>query len=121
MRKILLLLWICLYPLSMSINANGPNPPMNLDVIKLRNKKIKPHEDLADVYCYVDKGCLNIIFEVSEGMSSVQLYDNDVLFYNDVHLTTNRILIPVFGIMNPIDVVIRTSQGNEYLGEVFPN
>lgn len=100
-------------PNTLSSNGSGPKH------VKLNNNKIKPRDVTHDnvVECTIENGWLTITFEEPEGWATVTLKDGGIdVMASGTYDTASIIKFPLLHTGNPIQILIRTSEGNEYEG-----
>lgn len=98
-----------------TLSSNGSGPKY----VKLQNKGLKPRDVTHDnvVECTVDNGWLTITFEEPEGWATVTLKDAGInVMASGTYDTASIIKFPLLHTGNPIQVLIHTTEGNEYEG-----
>lgn len=98
-----------------TLSSNGSGPKY----VKLQNKGLKPRDVTHDnvVECTVDNGWLTITFEEAEGWATVTLKDAGInVMASGTYDTASIIKFPLLHTGNPIQVLIHTTEGNEYEG-----
>lgn len=98
-----------------TLSSNGSGPKY----VKLQNKGLKPRDVTRDnvVECTVDNGWLTITFEEPEGWATVTLKDGGIdVMASGTYDTASIIKFPLLHTGNPIQILVRTSEGNEYEG-----
>ena len=73
------------------------------------------HDNVVE--CTVDNGWLTITFEEPEGWATVTLKDAGInVMASGTYDTASIIKFPLLNTGNPIQILVRTSEGNEYEG-----
>lgn len=98
-----------------TLSSNGSGPKY----VKLQNKGLKPRDVTHDnvVECTIENGWLTITFEEPEGWATVTLKDAGInVMASGTYDTASIIKFPLLNTGNPIQILVRTSEGNEYEG-----
>lgn len=86
-------------------------------VIKPTNPKPRDTGHDNSIECTVDNGWLTITFEEAEGWATVTLKDAGInVMASGTYDTASIIKFPLLHTGNPIQILIHTTEGNEYEG-----
>lgn len=100
-------------------NQNGGSSSGVVVRIIKRSTNPRPRDVTHDnvVECTVDNGWLTITFEEPEGFATVTLKDAGInVMASGTYDTASIIKFPLLHTGNPIQVLIHTTEGNEYEG-----
>ncbi len=100
-------------------NQNGGSSSGVVVRIIKRTTNPRPRDVTHDnvVECTVDNGWLTITFEEPEGLATVTLKDAGVnVMATGTYETSMVIQFPILYTGNPIQIIISTTEGNEYEG-----
>lgn len=105
--------------LSPSLSANTSSGKDSVKKLVLKPTNPRPRDVTHDnvVECTVDNGWLTITFEEPEGWATVTLKDAGInVMASGTYDTASIIKFPLLNTGNPIQILVRTSEGNEYEG-----
>jgi hypothetical protein len=119
MKKFIAFLLVFGILLSPSLSANTSSGKDSVKKLVLKPTNPRPRDVTHDnvVECTVDNGWLSITFEEPEGWATVTLKDagiNDMA--SGTYDTASIIKFPLLHTGNPIQILIHTTEGNEYEG-----
>lgn len=119
MKKFIAFLLVFGILLSPSLSANTSSGKDSVKKLVLKPTSPRPRDVTHDnvVECTVDNGWLTITFEESEGLATVTLKDAGInVMASGTYDTASIIKFPLLHTGNPIQILIHTSDGNEYEG-----
>lgn len=119
MKKFIAFLLVFGILLSPSLSANTSSGKDSVKKLVLKPTNPRPRDVTHDnvVECTVDNGWLTITFEEPEGWATVTLKDAGInVMASGTYDTASIIKFPLLHTGNPIQVLIHTTEGNEYEG-----
>lgn len=119
MKKFIAFLLVFGILLSPSLSANTSSGKDSVKKLVLKPTNPRPRDVTHDnvVECTVDNGWLTITFEEPEGLATVTLKDAGVnVMATGTYETSMVIQFPILYTGNPIQIIISTTEGNEYEG-----
>lgn len=119
MKKFIAFLLLFGILLSPSLSANTSSGKDSVKKLVLKPTNPRPRDVTHDnvVECTVDNGWLTITFEEAEGWATVTLKDAGInVMASGTYDTASIIKFPLLHTGNPIQVLIHTTEGNEYEG-----
>ena len=119
MKKFIAILFVFGILLSPSLSANTSSGKDSVKKLVLKPTNPRPRDVTHDnvVECTVDNGWLTITFEEPEGWATVTLKDAGInVMASGTYDTASIIKFPLLHTGNPIQVLIHTTEGNEYEG-----
>lgn len=119
MKKFIAFLLVFGILLSPSLSANTSSGKDSVKKLVLKPTNPRPRDVTHDnvVECTVDNGWLTITFEEPEGWATVTLKDAGVnVMATGTYETSMVIQFPLLYTGNPIQIIISTTEGNEYEG-----
>ena len=119
MKKFIAFLLVFGILLSPSLSANTSSGKDSVKKLVLKPTNPRPRDVTHDnvVECTVDNGWLTITFEEPEGLATVTLKDAGVnVMATGTYETSMVIQFPLLYTGNPIQIIISTTEGNEYEG-----
>lgn len=119
MKKFIAFLLLFGILLSPSLSANTSSGKDSVKKLVLKPTNPRPRDVTHDnvVECTVDNGWLTITFEEPEGWATVTLKDAGVnVMATGTYETSMVIQFPLLYTGNPIQIIISTTEGNEYEG-----
>ncbi len=119
MKKFIAFLLVFGILLSPSLSANTSSGKDSVKKLVLKPTNPRPRDVTHDnvVECTVDNGWLTITFEEPEGWATVTLKDAGInVMASGTYDTASIIKFPLLNTGNPIQILVRTSEGNEYEG-----
>lgn len=119
MKKFIAFLLVFGILLSPSLSANTSSGKDSVKKLVLKPTNPRPRDVTHDnvVECTVDNGWLTITFEEPEGWATVTLKDAGInVMASGTYDTASIIKFPLLHTGNPIQILVRTSEGNEYEG-----
>lgn len=119
MKKFIAFLLLFGILLSPSLSANTSSGKDSVKKLVLKPTNPRPRDVTHDnvVECTVDNGWLTITFEEPEGWATVTLKDAGInVMASGTYDTASIIKFPLLHTGNPIQVLIHTTEGNEYEG-----
>lgn len=119
MKKFIAFLLVFGILLSPSLSANTSSGKDSVKKLVLKPTNPRPRDVTHDnvVECTVDNGWLTITFEEPEGWATVTLKDAGInVMASGTYDTASIIKFPLLNTSNPIQILVRTSEGNEYEG-----
>lgn len=119
MKKFIAILLVFGILLSPSLSANTSSGKDSVKKLVLKPTNPRPRDVTHDnvVECTVDNGWLTITFEEAEGWATVTLKDAGInVMASGTYDTASIIKFPLLHTGNPIQVLIHTTEGNEYEG-----
>lgn len=119
MKKFIAFLLVFGILLSPSLSANTSSGKDSVKKLVLKPTNPRPRDVTHDnvVECTVDNGWLTITFEEAEGWATVTLKDAGInIMASGTYDTASIIKFPLLHTGNPIQILIHTTEGNEYEG-----
>lgn len=119
MKKFIAFLLVFGILLSPSLSANTSSGKDSVKKLVLKPTNPRPRDVTHDnvVECTIENGWLTITFEEPEGWATVTLKDGGIdVMASGTYDTTSIIKFPLLHTGNPIQILVRTSEGNEYEG-----
>lgn len=119
MKKFIAFLLLFGILLSPSLSANTSSRKDSVKKLVLKPTNPRPRDVTHDnvVECTVDNGWLTITFEEPEGFATVTLKDAGInVMASGTYDTASIIKFPLLHTGNPIQILIHTTEGNEYEG-----
>lgn len=119
MKKFIAFLLVFGILLSPSLSANTSSGKDSVKKLVLKPTNPRPRDVTHDnvVECTVDNGWLTITFEEPEGFATVTLKDAGInVMASGTYDTASIIKFPLLHTGNPIQILIHTTEGNEYEG-----
>lgn len=119
MKKFIAFLLLFGILLSPSLSANTSSGKDSVKKLVLKPTNPRPRDVTHDnvVECTVDNGWLTITFEEPEGWATVTLKDAGInVMASGTYDTASIIKFPLLHTGNPIQILIHTTEGNEYEG-----
>ena len=119
MKKFIAFLLLFGILLSPSLSANTSSGKDSVKKLVLKPTNPRPRDVTHDnvVECTVDNGWLTITFEEAEGWATVTLKDAGInVMASGTYDTASIIKFPLLHTGNPIQILIHTTEGNEYEG-----
>ena len=119
MKKFIAFLLLFGILLSPSLSANTSSGKASVKKLVLKPTNPRPRDVTHDnvVECTVDNGWLTITFEEPEGWATVTLKDAGInVMASGTYDTASIIKFPLLHTGNPIQILIHTTEGNEYEG-----
>lgn len=119
MKKFIAFLLLFGILLSPSLSANTSSGKDSVKKLVLKPTNPRPRDVTHDnvVECTVDNGWLTITFEEPEGFATVTLKDAGInVMASGTYDTASIIKFPLLHTGNPIQILIHTTEGNEYEG-----
>lgn len=119
MKKFIAFLLVFGILLSPSLSANTSSGKDSVKKLVLKPTNPRPRDVTHDnvVECTVDNGWLSITFEEPEGWATVTLKDAGInVMASGTYDTASIIKFPLLHTGNPIQILIHTTEGNEYEG-----
>lgn len=119
MKKFIAFLLVFGILLSPSLSANTSSGKDSVKKLVLKPTNPRPRDVTHDnvVECTIDNGWLTITFEEPEGWATVTLKDAGVnVMATGTYETSMVIQFPLLYTGNPIQILIHTTEGNEYEG-----
>ena len=119
MKKFIAFLLVFGILLSPSLSANTSSGKDSVKKLVLKPTNPRPRDVTHDnvVECTVDNGWLTITFEEPEGLATVTLKDAGVnVMATGTYETSMVIQFPILYTGTPIQIIISTTEGNEYEG-----
>ncbi len=119
MKKYIAFLLLFGILLSPSLSANTSSGKDSVKKLVLKPTNPRPRDVTHDnvVECTVANGWLTITFEEAEGWATVTLKDAGInVMASGTYDTASIIKFPLLHTGNPIQILIHTTEGNEYEG-----